>query len=301
MKQLMYQATELWNQQVAGWPLAARFYSSLKEVKTREFVYDFTRILVQFNPARIGSTAAKTDAASIAVRPCFLCAANRPAEQREVDAGDFLILVNPFPIFPQHFTLPHKEHIPQQILPYYRDFLHFAAELTDCVVFYNGPECGASAPDHLHFQAGNKEFLPLIADYHRWKDSRAILQKQIPGATLTQFSGALRKILIIEAETIDASVQLFEEVYAGLRTDLTKEPMMNVLCLSENEKWITFVLPRSAFRPTQYYASPDEQLLISPAAIEMAGVLITPVEEHFNKINGEQITDIYSQISPDSL
>lgn len=117
MKSLMQQALELWNEQVANWPLAAQFYGSLPQVLTREFVYDHTRVLVQFNPARVHSTTAKTDAGSIAKRPCFLCSANRPAEQREVDAGDFLILVNPFPIFQQHFTIPHKQHLPQQLLP----------------------------------------------------------------------------------------------------------------------------------------------------------------------------------------
>lgn len=295
----MQQSRELWQEQVENWPLATRFYNSLKEVKSREFLYEYTRVLVQFNPARIGSTAAKTDSASIAVRPCFLCAHNRPAEQKEVDAGDFLILVNPFPIFPQHFTIPHKEHIPQQIKPYYRDFLRFVSELDDCVVFYNGPECGASAPDHLHFQAGNKDFLPLIADYERWKDSRTEILQEIPGATLKQFSGALRKVLVIEANTIEASVRLFEDVYAGLSKDSGQEPMMNVLGLLDNEKWITFVLPRIAFRPWQFYAPADEQLLISPAAIEMAGILITPVEEHFNKVTRDLIPAIYAQISPD--
>jgi len=297
----MQQARELWHEQVSNWPLAARYYGSLNEVRTREFSFESTRILLQFNPARIASTAAKTDSVSIASRPCFLCAHNRPAEQREVDAGDFLVLVNPFPIFPQHFTLPHKQHLPQQIRPYYSDFLRFAAELNECVVFYNGPNCGASAPDHLHFQAGNKGFLPLIDDYNRWQESRAVVLDEIAGARLIQFRGALRKVLVIESETIDASVQLFEQLYQQLSEGLTEEPMMNVLGLFENEKWITFVLPRKAFRPSQYYAEGDDQLMISPAAIEMAGILITPVEDHFSKVTREIVSDIFLQISPDEL
>lgn len=299
MQHLMQQAIDLWKEQVVNWPLAAHYYTSLKNVSTREFQFDTTRIVVQFNPARIGSTAAKTDAASIAERPCFLCAHNRPAEQKEIDAGDFLILVNPFPIFPQHFTLPHKEHLPQQILPYYRDFLYFVTELDECVVFYNGPQCGASAPDHLHFQAGNRGFLPLMADYEHWKERSTVVVNKVPGAVLMRFPGALRKVLVIEAETIEASVSLFETLYGELSKGLPGEPMMNVIGFRENKKWITFVLPRSAFRPSQFYAPADQQLLISPAAIEMAGILITPVEEHFNKLTAELIRDIYSQISPD--
>ena len=169
------------------------------------------------------------------------------------------------------------------------------------MVFYNGPNCGASAPDHLHFQAGNKGFLPLIDDYNRWQESRAVVLDEIAGARLIQFSGALRKVLVIESETIDASVQLFEQLYQQLSEGLTEEPMMNVLGLFENEKWITFVLPRKAFRPSQYYAEGDDQLMISPAAIEMAGILITPVEDHFSKVTREIVSDIFLQISPDEL
>jgi|ThiBio_inoc_plan_1041526.scaffolds.fasta_scaffold01776_19 ATP adenylyltransferase/5',5'''-P-1,P-4-tetraphosphate phosphorylase II len=299
MKSLMQQALELWNEQVANWPLAAQFYGSLPQVLTREFVYDHTRVLVQFNPARVHSTTAKTDAGSIAKRPCFLCSANRPAEQREVDAGDFLILVNPFPIFQQHFTIPHKQHLPQQLLPYYIDFLQFAKELHEFVVFYNGPRCGASAPDHLHFQAGNKGFLPLIDDFNRNRHTLSTLYQSIEGAQLLRFKGVLRKVWVIEAESAGASHELFVRLYNSLPALPGEEPMMNVLVLYENKKWVTFVLPREVFRPRQYFAEATGQLLISPAAIEMAGVLITPVEEHYNKITRDDIPDLFHQISPD--
>jgi ATP adenylyltransferase/5',5'''-P-1,P-4-tetraphosphate phosphorylase II len=299
MKSMMQQALELWSEQVANWPLASQYYGSLSQVLTREFKFDTTRVLVQYNPARVHSTTAKTDAGSIARRPCFLCSANRPAEQREVDAGDFLVLVNPFPIFNQHFTIPHKHHLPQQLLPYYRDFLNFAKQLNEMVIFYNGPRCGASAPDHLHFQAGNKGVLPLIDDFNRNCNQCSSQQAAIDGAQLIRFRGALRKVWVIEAVSVEASHQLFEELYNSLPATPDQEPMMNVLVLYENEKWFTFVLPREAFRPRQYFAEADEQLLISPAAIEMAGVLITPVEAHFKKITRDDIPDLYHQISPD--
>lgn len=299
MKPMMQKALELWSGQVATWPLAKQYYGSLSQVLTREFVFDTTRVLVQFNPARVHSTTAKTDAGSIAKRPCFLCSANRPTEQREVDAGDYLILVNPFPIFNQHFTLPHKQHLPQQLLPYYRDFLNFAKQLDEMVIFYNGPRCGASAPDHLHFQAGNKGVLPLIDDFNRHRNQCSSPQQVVEGAQLIRFKGALRKVWVIESETAEASQQLFTELYNSLPATPGEEPMMNVLVVYEKEKWITFVLPREAFRPRQYFAEAGEQLLISPAAIEMAGVLITPVEEHFNKITRDDIPDLFHQISPD--
>jgi len=291
-------ATELWQEQVVNWPLAATFYGSLAQVQTREFEVDGFRILVQFNPARIASTAAKTDAASIAERPCFLCAKNRPEQQKEIDAGDYWVLVNPFPIFQQHFTIPHKQHIPQRIAPYYADFLGFVSAMSDYVVFYNGPRCGASAPDHLHFQAGNKGVLPLIDDFVKHRASHTICLKELADARLLSFTKALRMIYVIESESIESSAALFKTLYDSFPCETGEEPMMNLIGLFENGKWLTFVLPRKVFRPEQYSAPEPRQLMISPAAIEMAGILITPVEAHFHKITEDDIVDIYNQISP---
>ena len=298
MSELMQNAVALWQEQLLSWPLAATYYGSLQKVKTREFEFDHTRVLVQFNPARATSTTAKTDAAAIAQRPCFLCVCNRPIEQRSVDAGDYYVLVNPFPIFRQHFTIPHKQHLPQQILPYFADFLFFARELPDFVVFYNGPRCGASAPDHLHFQAGNKGVLPLIDEYLS-NPHQAVVIENSGDARLLQCTGVLRQVLVIESNSIHSMVELFSKVYHSLPADQDNEPMMNVAGLYENGKWITFVLPRVAFRPWQFNASEPDHLMISPAAIEMTGILITPVEDHFQKITPEDIESIYHQISPD--
>lgn len=299
MKSLSQQAFDLWSEQVVHWPLAARYYGSLSQVLSREFTIDRSRVLVQFNPARIASTAAKTDAASIAERPCFLCDHNRPPEQKAVDAGNYWLLVNPFPIFQQHFTIPNKQHIPQRILPYFADFLWFVRELNQFVVFYNGPKCGASAPDHLHFQAGNKGVLPLIDDFYSYGEATSEVVKAIPHARLLRFRKTLRKVFVIEAETSDAAVTLFEDLYRSFPAVEGEEPMLNLIGLFDNGKWTIFVLPRKAFRPAQYSAPEPEQLMISPAAIEMTGILITPVEAHFNKIKVEDVVDIFNQISPD--
>ncbi len=299
MKSLSQQAIELWSEQVVHWPLANRYYGSLAQVQSREFKIDTTRVLVQFNPARIASTAAKTDATSIAERPCFLCDHNRPPEQNAVDAGRYWLLVNPFPIFQQHFTIPNKVHIPQRILPVFADFLWFVRELNEFVVFYNGPRCGASAPDHLHFQAGNKNVLPLIDDYFLRRSTDTELLKEIPDARLLRFRKSTRKVLVIESETSDAASTLFDELYHSFPSAENEEPMMNLIGMFENGKWTIFVLPRHAFRPRQYSAPEPQQLMISPAAIEMAGILITPVEAHFHKITAEDVVDIYNQISPD--
>jgi len=299
MKSLSQQAIELWSEQVVHWPLANRYYGSLDQVQSREFRLETTRVLVQFNPARIASTAAKTDATSIAERPCFLCDHNRPPEQNAVDAGRYWLLVNPFPIFKQHFTIPNKEHIPQRILPVFADFLWFTRELNEFVVFYNGPRCGASAPDHLHFQAGNKGVLPLIDEYFLRSTADAELLKDISDARLLRFRKSLRKVFVIESVTSEAAMILFDELYHSFPATEGEEPMMNLLGVFESGKWIIFVLPRKAFRPSQYSTPEPQHLMISPAAIEMAGILITPVEAHFHKINAADIVDIFNQISPD--
>ena len=153
-------------QQLSQWDVAYTNYQALQSVKKRVIEAQTGKLIVQYNPARIVSSAAKTDAKSIEARPCFLCTTNRPQEQLQYSYHNtYDILVNPFPIFPEHFTVPHKQHIPQQIRPFFGDMLNLACDFPSYVVFYNGPACGASAPDHLHFQMGNKGFLPIEKEY----------------------------------------------------------------------------------------------------------------------------------------
>ncbi|MCH5346097.1 MAG: DUF4922 domain-containing protein, partial [Muribaculaceae bacterium] len=151
----------LLEQQLTAWPLAAQNYEALRNVRVKEVPVGETTIKVQFNPSRIVSTGAKVDAKSIAERRCFLCEENRPAEQRGVDFGEYVVLVNPFPIFPRHLTIPSRHHEPQILGKRVADMAQLAKELPDYTIFYNGARCGASAPDHVHFQAGNSDFLPL--------------------------------------------------------------------------------------------------------------------------------------------
>ena len=165
------QVNELFEQQLSVWEMARNNFEGLKTVQIREFDFDGFGVKVQFNPARMVSSGAKVDAKTIAQRKCFLCAANRPEVQRGIEWRDYDILINPFPIFPRHLTIPRREHVDQQLVPYISDMFDLARELPDFVVFYNGPKCGASAPDHMHFQAGNADFLPLVGDYFNLKQA----------------------------------------------------------------------------------------------------------------------------------
>ena len=290
------QVNELFEQQLSVWEMARNNFEGLKTVQIREFDFDGFGVKVQFNPARMVSSGAKVDAKTIAQRKCFLCAANRPEVQRGIEWRDYDILINPFPIFPRHLTIPRREHVDQQLVPYISDMFDLARELPDFVVFYNGPKCGASAPDHMHFQAGNADFLPLVGDYFNLKgQGKCTMQCTIDGADIYTVDDYLRVVYCIESCDRDALRQAFMKLYNSWVKEEGVEPMMNVVCLYRDGKWYLFVIPRGAFRPWQYTAEGDQQLLVSPATVEVSGLFITPVKEHFERITKEDVVDILTQ------
>ncbi|MFT3753227.1 MAG: DUF4922 domain-containing protein [Paludibacter sp.] len=308
MTNINNQVKSLFSEQVSTWELARKFYESLNQVRTKTFSFGDFEVQVQFNPARIVSSGAKMDAKTIAERKCFLCTENRPAEQKSVEMGDYLILVNPFPIFPEHFTIPRKEHIDQQIKPFFGDMLHLAKALDNYLIFYNGPKCGASAPDHMHFQAGTKNFLPLVNDYKRLKDTHTTLLVSTEKMQLFTFDNYLRTVYCIESTDVESAKDSFEKLYNYFTSPPTPlpeemgergevEPMMNIVCLFEAGRWYTFVLPRKVFRPWQYTAENEQQLMVSPATVEMCGIFITPIESHFERITKEDVISILEQVS----
>lgn len=297
MNKLNSKITELLHEQVSNWELARTNFAGLKTVRTKSFDFGDFEVKVQFNPARIVSSGAKVDAKTIAERKCFLCTENRPTEQNSVDAGDYLVLVNPFPIFPEHFTIPRKEHVDQQIKPYFADMLELAEALDDYLIFYNGPRCGASAPDHMHFQAGTKDFLPLVNDYKRLKYTHAQLLVESENFQLFNFNNYLRTVYCIESTDVESAKDAFEKLYTHFATEENMEPMLNIVSTFEEGKWFTFILPRKTFRPWQYTAEGEQQLLVSPATVEMCGIFITPIEAHFEKITKEDVESIFEQAS----
>ena len=256
-------------QQLEQWPTAKQNYDALRGVETKQIGW----AKAQFNPARIVSTGAKVDAAAIAKRACFLCDANRPTEQISVDWGEYWILVNPFPILPRHLTIPHKKHIPQRIKGRMGDMCRLAELLPDYVVFYNGPKCGASAPDHFHFQAGNASFLP---DY----------EQQAP----------FGKIAVISERANDIE-SIFDAIYDKLEAKMAGEedPMMNLLCRYFEGKWHLTIIPRKSHRPS-FYGSDEGEMLVSPASVDLAGVVITPLRKDFDAIDEDALARIYGEL-----
>lgn len=285
----------LLTEQLASWETARNNYAALSGVQVKELNVNGTLYKVQFNPARIVSSGAKVDAKSIKERKCFLCPANLPAVQKGIPfEGHYNILVNPFPIFPRHLTVPETAHVAQRIAPRFGDMLDLARQLTDYTIFYNGPKCGASAPDHAHFQAGNKGFMPIEQDWRRQVAGKVADYGQ---ATLWWLNDAPRTTLVIESADRKTAIKLFDTVYHSLDIQPGEdEPMMNVLVMYEDNKWIVFVFPRAKHRPACYTAEGDANLLSSPASVDLGGVFITPVEKDFIKITAEDIAQILGEV-----
>lgn len=281
--------------QIAEWPQAAGNFEALKGVKVKEVALPGWTIKVQFNPARIVSSAAKVDAKSLKERKCFLCAANRPAVQRGIEWGErYTVLINPFPIFPRHLTIPDRSHVDQLIDGRIADMMQLASELDEYTVFYNGPRCGASAPDHMHFQAGNSDFLTLGAAL---EDAELKTIATDGDAVLALCDSLPLKVFVIDAESPEAGQRLFSRLYKAIPVpEGEAEPMMNLLCYATAAGVRLVVIPRKRHRPSFYGTEGEGTMLLSPASVDMGGVFITPLEKDFNALDADTIIRIFDEL-----
>ena len=284
--------------QLAEWEFARRNFEALRRIETKTFDLDGFSIRVQFNPARIVSSAAKVDAASVVARKCFLCSENQPPEQRGLPWGDgYRVLVNPYPIFARHFTIPAAEHVPQSIADRYGDMLALARCFDREVVFYNGPRCGASAPDHAHFQAVGKGAMPLEAEVGRFATEKVL---EASGAAAYAIRDYLRGGFVIRSADASAAAACFGKLYEALEVlPADAEPMMNVLTWYDSDGWTSCVFPRTKHRPACCYGEGATDLLVSPASVDLAGVMIVPRKDDFVKITAENIRAIFNEVCID--
>jgi hypothetical protein len=284
--------------QLELWPLAGENYSGLKKVMLKELRMPGGCIVrVQFNPARIKSSAARIDKKSISKRPCFLCSQNLPPEQEKVVFDDrYLVLVNPYPIFSRHLTIALKDHEDQLIEGRFADMLRLAEVLKDYTVFYNGPRCGASAPDHFHFQAGEKGFMPAEEEVNKLQRKLIVDYGSILLSTIENYH---RRILILEGDNIEDIEQRFKDIYKILHQiqGATDEPMLNILTGNYGRLWRVMVFPRGRHRPQQFYEEGERQILLSPASVDFGGVWITPRQKDFEKIDYSLVSDIFGQVT----
>jgi hypothetical protein len=288
------QVDELFAQQLKTWPLLGNNYGLFGQVHIKTLEVDGLPVVVQFNPARIISSGAKTDIQFIRERKCFLCSQNRPAEQEEALFGeDYLVLCNPFPIFPQHFTVPTRQHVEQTIMGRLGDMLDLAKALDSYTVFYNGPRSGASAPDHMHFQVVTKHYMPI----DQLDVSQTKLIREETNARLYLLDNYLRNGWIISSESKEEAQRLFDRLCRALDVPAGEtEPRMNLFCNYEKGRWILKVIPRRKHRPSQFFAQGEEQLLSSPGAADVGGVFVTTREEDFRKATPALLRDVYSQV-----
>jgi len=285
-------AHQLLQEQIPEWPMLRGGYESLNSIHTRDIQFDGFTITLQFNPGRIVSSTAKTDAASLARRKCFLCAENRPPEQRGIPFGDdWLILCNPFPIFPEHFTVAHVGHAPQRIDENFPVLLQLAAALgSRYVVLYNGPCSGASAPDHMHFQAGSRDFMPIDAEFDRIRR----LVHRAGNLEVFQSENYLRGFIALESDDPGVIARAFDAYYRTANGG--DEPMMNVIASYRAGRWRAMIFPRVAHRPSFYFADDDAKILLSPAAVEMGGVCTLPIKHDFDRLTREHVEQMYREV-----
>jgi len=274
---------DLFKRQLRAWPQLAKGVEGLARATTRPVRIDWFEVFIRHIPHRMGSTTASVDRESVAKRPCFLCAQNLPAEEEGLPFDEnFTIYCNPFPIVDRHVTIAHREHGSQRIADQFGNMLDIAAALPKYFVVYNGPECGASAPDHMHFQAGSRELFPIE------KDTVALTDIIVPNYARNVFllRGRDRSALI---DRMDRAIDLLAET-----TGRRPEPMVNIAVFHERGEWVTYLFPRGKHRPEVFHTG---ELTVSPASIDLCGIFVVPMAEHFEKITGDGITAIFREVT----
>jgi hypothetical protein len=288
------------DQQRATWPMLRDAVEGLAEVKYKQLSVKGSEVFAQFNPKRIVSTAATVDAATIKRRPCFLCPDNLPPEERGVEFGaDFVALCNPFPVLPRHLVITSRQHIPQSIEGNFGTMLDLARDSGESFfALYNGPACGASAPDHLHFQACERERLPIFRDIESWK--RRVWPSD-SGIEMFALEDYRLNALIIRGFQRDTLIRRFERALRLLAetTGAEAEPMVNLVATVNGNEWTVIVFPRSRHRPSCYDAEGDAKLTVSPAAIDLSGALVVPNPSHFDRIGSWDVEKIYTEVTLD--
>jgi hypothetical protein len=284
------QAMALLRQQKSTWELLRKGYEGLSAVRTRRIVAGGRPFDIQFNPARLLSSSANIDPEAIRQRRCFLC--NLPPEQKGLEFGEFLILCNPFPIFPVHFTVPHRSHVPQRIDGAFTVLLDLTRRFDGEIdLLYNGPRCGASAPDHLHFQAGDNGVLSIPGKSAGEKGARIF---EGAGVSVTALDDGLRRWFQLDGDDGALIEEAFDAILKVLPADEGgEEPMINILAVYRGI-WSVLVFPRKAHRPSFYGV--EHGMVISPAAVDMGGLIIAPREKDFMDLDESHVRTLFNDV-----
>ncbi|MFA9388907.1 MAG: DUF4922 domain-containing protein [Prolixibacteraceae bacterium] len=287
----------LYAQQLMHWPDAKHNYEQFRSVIKRSISFDDFRIDLQYNPARERSTCADENQVKVDTSDCFLCDENLPSQQKGLQIlKHYLLLINPYPIFENHLTIAETRHQPQLISGRIIDMLTLAKDLQTYTIFYNGSRCGASAPFHFHFQAAQKSCMPIDTEFDylkKYKSRELVKEDEIE---IFQIKNYLRKTLVFESEYREPIDYFFSKVYLQLPFDeKSNEPMMNILTSYQNGKYRLTLFLRNKQRPFAYYVEGPERIVVSPASVEMGGIIVTPRKEDYLKITKDDIKRIYSE------
>ena len=280
---MTYEVDHLFKRQTEAWPQLAKGIEGLAQAKTRSVRVDWFDIFIRHIPHRMASTTAPVDRESVAERPCFLCAGNLPQEEEGLQFDDnFTIYCNPFPIVDSHLTIAHREHRLQRIAGQFGSMLDLASALEGYFIVYNGPECGASAPDHMHFQAGSRSLFPI------GKDTVELTGVTVPnyGRNVFLFRGSDRSALI---DRMDRTINLLAEA-----TGKRPEPMVNIAVFHARGEWVTYLFPRGKHRPKVFHTG---ELTVSPASIDLCGIFVVPKAEDFERITGDAVAAIFREVT----
>lgn len=296
---LTEQSLRLLHQQQQTWPMLIDGYAAFADVKQKPIECDGFSVTLQWNPKRIVSSAAKVDPKTIKERKCFLSIENLPVEQRGVlYRGEFLVLCNPAPIVDKHFTISHIHHVPQTVEPYFRTMLLLAQDFSPSfTVFYNGPRCGASAPDHMHFQACPSGVIPVERD--AMEASRRVPERSIDGVEILTLKNFGREAILLESRDAAGLESVFDRLMNAMRAEekTEEEPKINLLCSYADGAWRVTVFPRAKHRPDVYFKEGDEQVLLSPASIDIGGLPVVPLERDFLRVDAPMIESIFREVS----
>ncbi|MBP6940816.1 MAG: DUF4922 domain-containing protein [Syntrophorhabdaceae bacterium] len=289
-------------EQQNSWLELGEAYGSLKGVRVRDLGCDGFAVRLQHNPGRTINTLASVDRQDINARKCFLCAENLPQEQKGIlYRGEYLILCNPRPVFHSHLTVTHLQHGPQNIADSIDSFLRLAADLgPGWTVLYNGPKCGASAPDHLHFQAVPSGRMPIEKEII--DEKRLAMIAEVDGIPLARMRGMGREIIVLAGDNPSALGNALKKLLNSLQRAfcINEEPMMNIAAFYEDATWRLLIFPRQKHRPDVFFREDDERVVVSPAVIEMGGVIVAPMEKDFERLDAHLVEGIFREVSLDA-
>ena len=290
---------ELLSEQKKTWQNLREGYELLKEVKERGLSCRGFSIRLQYNPGRIKSSTAVVEEKNQKERPCFLCLDHLPESQKGIFyRKDYLILCNPMPVFSPHFTISHLDHRLQTIAEHIDAFLQLIADFgSGWMVLYNGPRCGASAPNHLHFQAAPSGNMPIEKEIR--EEKRLTLMTKVDGILIYRVKDLGREVLILEGDDPGAVGSVLSGYLNALKKVLTlkEEPMINIAGFHEKRKWRLTVFPRRKHRPDVFFKDGDARVVVSPGVIDMGGLIITPMKKDFERLKGAAVKSIYKEVS----